>query len=61
MILNGCTIAGNIYARKLLVRWRFLMVIYQGISPALKYMVMIVKRYQNFLAHIFCWVNINPR
>ncbi len=29
------------------------MVIYQGISPPLKYMVMIAKRYQNFLGRHF--------
>ena len=32
-----------------------------GIRPALKYMVTITNRYQNLRAHIFSWVNINPK
>ena len=38
----------------------FFMVINMGIIPALKYMVITTKRYQNFLPHIRSWVNINP-
>jgi hypothetical protein len=34
---------------------------YQGIRPALKYMVATTKRYQKILAHSLLLVNINPR
>ncbi len=49
------------YTQKLLVRFKFFMVKNMGIKPALKYMVIIIKRYQNFLFHIFCCVNIKPK
>ena len=37
------------------------MVMNIGIRPALKYMVITMKRYQNLRCHIFSWVNIKPR
>ena len=61
MMLNGCTIAGMMYTQKLLVRCKVFMVMYIGIRPALKYMVITIKRYHSFLCHIRCWVNMNPR
>ena len=37
------------------------MVMNNGISPALKYIVITTKRYQNFRFHIFSWVNMKPK
>ena len=37
------------------------MVIYQGMIPALKYMVNMMKRYHSFLFHMVSLVNIYPR
>ena len=34
---------------------------YQGMSPAEKYIVATVKRYQNLRCHSFSCVNMNPR
>ncbi|MNE44312.1 hypothetical protein D3C80_1385320 [compost metagenome] len=61
MMKKGATMEGRIYARKLLVRCRDRMVKYQGIIPALKNMVIIVKRYQNLLPHMSSWENMKPR
>lgn len=44
-----------------MVSLRFIMVRYQGIRPAEKYMVATVKRYQNLRAQSFSWVNMKPR
>ena len=51
---------GMIYAMKLLVSPSMDIFKYQGIVPALKYMVITKKRYQNFLCHICCLVTRYP-
>ncbi|MNI75624.1 hypothetical protein D3C73_1317980 [compost metagenome] len=61
MMKNGATIDGRMYARKLLVRCRDLMVRYQGIMPALKNIVIMVNLYQNFFPHISSWANMKPK
>ena len=51
---------GMMYARKFPVRPSISMLVYQGIRPALKYIVTTSARYQKDRRHIFCLVTRYP-
>ena len=52
---------GNIYAQKLFCMPKLSIVRYQGMIPALKYMVATINLYQSFLFHKVSLVNIYPK
>src|SRR5699024_8398555 len=61
MMLKGWTTIGRMYTQKLLVRPIDLMMRKIGIRPALKYIVMMTERYQNWRFNRRSCVNMNPR